>query len=107
MLTPNMLYGFAAVILFCMGVYGLLAYPHLLRKILGLNVMGVGVFMMFIAKAYAGPGRQPDPVPQALVITGIVVAVCATALALNLAFQLESVTRHADLLEDEEEENGS
>jgi multicomponent Na+:H+ antiporter subunit C len=86
-----------------MGLYALMAYAHLLRKILGLNVMGVGVFMMFIAKAYAGPGFQPDPVPQALVLTGIVVAICATALALNLAFQLEAATRHADLAEDEED----
>lgn len=102
MLEASRLYSLAAVALFSMGFYTLLAYPHLLRKIIGLNVMGVGVFMFLIARAYQGSGSQVDPVPQALVLTGIVVAVCATALALNLAFQMEAVTRKTDLAEDEE-----
>ncbi len=44
--------------------------------------------MMLIAVAYRGPGVPPDPVPHALVLTGIVVAVSATALALALARRL-------------------
>jgi len=102
MLQPSTLYSLTAVVLFCMGCYSLLTYSHLLRKILGVNVMGVGVFMLLIARAYAGEGQQSDPVPQALVLTGIVVAVCATALALNLAVQIEATTHKADLAEDEE-----
>jgi multicomponent Na+:H+ antiporter subunit C len=102
MLDTTMLYSLTAAALFVMGLYALLAYPHLLRKILGMNVMGVGVFMLFIAQAYPAGENTPDPVPHALVLTGIVVAVCATALALNLAFQLEAVTRSFDLTEEDE-----
>jgi multicomponent Na+:H+ antiporter subunit C len=105
MLQPPIIYALAAIALFCIGCYSLLTYSHLLRKILGVNVMGVGVFMLLIAKSYAGDGQQSDPVPQALVLTGIVVAVCATALALNLAVQLEAATHRADLVEEEEEED--
>jgi len=52
--------------------------------------MGAGVFMLLIAVAYRGPGLPPDPVPHALVLTGIVVAVSATALALALVRRLHA-----------------
>jgi multicomponent Na+:H+ antiporter subunit C len=40
-------------------------------------VLGSGVFLMFGAMAYRDPGPVADPVPQAMVITGIVVALAA------------------------------
>ncbi|MDW8173589.1 MAG: NADH-quinone oxidoreductase subunit K [Anaerolineae bacterium] len=97
------LYALGGMILFGMGLYALLAYPHLLRKILGMNVMGIGVFMLFVALAYRGIGQSPDPVPHALVITGIVVAVCATGLALSLAYRIKMATGQAVLAVDEED----
>lgn len=51
--------------------------------------MGAGVFHVLVAVAYRGLDTAPDPVPQALVLTGIVVAVSATALALTLGQRLE------------------
>jgi len=50
--------------------------------------MGAGVFHVLVAVAYRGLDAAPDPVPQALVLTGIVVAVSATALALALGQRL-------------------
>ena len=43
---------------------------------------------MLIASAYRAPHGLPDPVPHAMVLTGIVVAVSMTALALVLAGRL-------------------
>ena len=82
--------GLAAAALVGLGLYGLLTHPHPLRKILGFNVLGSGVFLMFgiIARKGAAAGFAADPVPQALVITGIVVAFSATALAVALLLQL-------------------
>jgi multicomponent Na+:H+ antiporter subunit C len=97
------LYAVAGIILFGMGSYALVTYPHLLRKILGTNIMGVGVFAVFVALAYRGPDQPPDPVPHALVITGIVVAVCATGLGLALATQLKTLTGVAQITPDEDE----
>jgi multicomponent Na+:H+ antiporter subunit C len=73
-----------------LGLYGLLTQPHPLRKILAFNLMGSGVFLMFgiIARRGAVAGFNVDPVPQALVITGIVIAFCATALAVALMLRL-------------------
>lgn len=78
------LYALSGVLLFVMGFYGLIIYPMLLRKVLAVNIMGSGVFMVLIALAYRGIAAPPDPVPHAMVLTGIVVAVSAMALALAL-----------------------
>ena len=59
---------------------------------LAINVCGAGVFLVFVALAYRGPGLAPDPVPHALVLTGIVVAVSATALAVALGRRLAEST---------------
>jgi len=83
------LYLLAGAVLFCIGLYSLLVQPHVLRRIMALNVMGAGVFLLFAALAARGPGVTPDPVPHAMVLTGIVVSVCATGLALSLGKRLE------------------
>jgi multicomponent Na+:H+ antiporter subunit C len=82
--TSADIYMLAGAALFCIGFFGVIANAHLLRKILALNVTGGGVFLVLVAAAH-DPNGLPDPVPHALVLTGIVVAVSATALALILA----------------------
>jgi len=103
MVGSGVLYAIAGILLFAMGFFALVAYSHLLRKIIAMNVMGVGVFMVFIAIAYRGIDQPSDPVPHALVITGIVVAVCATGLALALVTQIQAATGWAQLLPDDED----
>jgi multicomponent Na+:H+ antiporter subunit C len=83
-----MLYALTGAGLIGLGVRGVLLSCALVRRVIALNVMGAGVFLILIATAYRGTGQTPDPVPHALVLTGIVVAVSATALALALARRL-------------------
>lgn len=73
-----------------LGLFGLVTHPNLLRKIVAFNVLGGGVFLLFgvIARRGAAAGVGADPVPQALVITGIVVAFSATALAVALLLRV-------------------
>jgi len=68
------------------GVYGLLAVDHLLRKLLALNLLGSGVFLLMVTLPSRSGG--PDPVAHALVLTGLVVAVSVTAFALALLDRL-------------------
>lgn len=89
--------------LFSLGLYALIIHAHLLRKILAINVMGSGVFLVLVALAKRTGDEMPDPVPQAMVITGIVVAVSATALALILMLKVSTKTRLATLLEKDNE----
>ena len=86
------LFFLAGAALFALGFSALVRCRHLLRKILALNIMGNGVFLVFVATAARNRLSSPDPVPQAMVLTGIVVAVCATAFALVLAERIGKAT---------------
>lgn len=83
-MSAALLYALAGAGLFALGLYRALVWRALLRRVLALNVMGSGVFLVLVATARRAPGGVPDPVPHALVLTGLVVAVSATALALAL-----------------------
>ena len=89
-------YALTGVGLFTLGLYALIVYRHLLRKILAINVMGSGVFLVLVALA-ARTQDAPDPVPHAMVITGIVVAISATALALALMLRLREASKRVEL----------
>lgn len=84
------------------GLWGFLVQAHLLRRVLAFNVVGSGLFLLFGALGWRGGGV--DPVPQALVITGIVVALAATAVALWLVGRFAEETGRADLPEDRRED---
>jgi multicomponent Na+:H+ antiporter subunit C len=93
MLTAQWLYALAGCVLLALGLRSALLQASLLKRVIAINIMGAGVFMVFIAVAWRGPDVPPDPVPHALVLTGIVVAVSATALALALGRRLDEETR--------------
>ena len=103
------LFGLCAVALIGLGLFGLVTNPQPLRKILAFNVLGSGVFLLFgvIARRGAAAGLGGDPVPQALVITGIVVAFSATAMAVALLLRLFSMTGEATLSSEEPENSNS
>jgi multicomponent Na+:H+ antiporter subunit C len=84
------LYGLCGAVLVGLGLFGLIVHPQPLRKILAFNLIGGGVFLLFgvVARRGAAAGLGGDPVPQALVITGLVVAFAATALAVALLLRL-------------------
>jgi multicomponent Na+:H+ antiporter subunit C len=96
-MTWESLFAFAGVALFVLGLDAVIRHAHLMRKILGLNVMGSGVFLVIGALAQRAPDGYLDPVPQALVITGIVVAIAATALALGVMLKVVQATGSAEL----------
>ena len=94
------LYALVGMGLFILGLYALIKHAHLLRKVLAINIMGSGVFLVLVSLGGRTAGTSPDPVPHAMVITGIVVAVSATALALALILRLQAETDRAQLPEE-------
>ena len=107
-MTATTLYGLCGAALVGLGLYGLICHPGALRKILAFNLLGGGVFLLFGVIAQRGgaltaaglgarPGADGDPVPQALVITGLVVAFAATAIAVALLRRLATASRHSTL----------
>jgi multicomponent Na+:H+ antiporter subunit C len=86
--------GLVGAALVGLGLYGLVVNPQPLRKILAFNLIGSGVFLIFgiVARRGAAAGFPFDPVPQAMVITGIVVAFAASALGVALILRLDEET---------------
>lgn len=99
-MTTAFFFASVGVGLFCLGLQALMVQRNLLRKILAVNVMGSGIFIMLVALAKRTRDAQPDAVPHAMVITGIVVAFSATALALTLMLKLTEQTGRAELPDD-------
>lgn len=93
-MTVPVLYALVGIALFCMALHAVIVSRSALRKILAVNVMSSGVFLVLVALARRAPGPSPDPIPHAMVLTGIVVAVSATALAIVLINRM-----HADGVE--------
>jgi multicomponent Na+:H+ antiporter subunit C len=86
-MSPWVLYAAAGLSIVAIGLLGAFdGRAQGVRRILAINVMASGVFLVLIATARRG--SAPDPVPHALVLTGIVVAVSATGVALALARRL-------------------
>lgn len=104
------LFAFAGIGLLVIGAWALVMRAHLIRKVLAINIMGSGAFLL-LAGAGSMHGDAVDPVPQAMVITGIVVAISATALALALVLGIARTTgkpalpedRERDLMDEEEQ----
>jgi multicomponent Na+:H+ antiporter subunit C len=102
-MSGGLLYGLCSAVLVGLGLFGLITHPQPLRKILAFNLIGGGVFVVFgvVARKGAAAGSGGDPVPQALVITGLVVAFAATALAVALLLRLFQGAGRATLRSDD------
>jgi multicomponent Na+:H+ antiporter subunit C len=101
-MTAAEVFGLCGAALVGVGVYGLVIAPEPLRKLLAFNLLGGGIFLLFgaVARRGAGAGFGGDPVPQALVITGMVVAFAATALAVALLVRLFEASGDVSLRHD-------
>lgn len=86
-MTTWMLYAGAGAAVFALALHGLFTHDDPIKKIIAANFLGSGVFLILVALARRSPAGV-DPVPHALVLTGIVVSVSATACALALARRL-------------------
>lgn len=98
-MTETTVFGLCAATAVGLGLYGLITNPQPLRKIVAFNLLGSGVFLLFgvVGRRGAAADVGNDPVPQALVITGIVVAFAATALAIALLLRLFQTAGSASL----------
>ena len=85
------LYLLLAAALTGMSLIGLFRAADLLRQVLALNVLASAVFLLLVGLAQTPDGI--DPLPHAMVLTGIVVAVTTTAAVLALAVQAHEKRR--------------
>lgn len=83
-MTTAELYLATGLAIFVLGAVGLFWHSKLVRRALALNYMATGVFLFLVALGRRSTVPYADPVPHALVLTGLVVAVSTTALLLVL-----------------------
>ncbi|AIU70360.1 monovalent cation/H+ antiporter subunit C [Thermococcus eurythermalis] len=93
-------YYFGAITLILIGLYAVLVKKNLLKILIGLSIMETGVNLLLVSVGYVagksapilsegiGPAQAVDPIPQALVLTAIVIGVATTAMALSVAIIL-------------------
>lgn len=110
-MTPTLILAIAGGVLIAAGVY-LLLERSLMRILAGVMLAGNGVNLLFLVAS--GPAGQPpivgedptriaDPLPQAMVLTAIVISLATAAFLLAMSyrsFQLEGHDEVADDVED-------
>ena len=101
------------IILFCTGLWAIVAGRSLVRKIVGLSILNSSVVVLFILGGMAGGNTAPiltaanrgimvDPLPQALMLTAIVVGLSITAVALILTVRVYRTCGTIDVKEIED-----
>ncbi|MGD9388243.1 MAG: cation:proton antiporter subunit C [Gammaproteobacteria bacterium] len=87
-----------AIILAMIGLYTMISRTNLVKKVAGLNIFQVSVFILFISLGVVDGGTVPilredytvysNPLPHVLILTAIVVGVATTAVALALIVRI-------------------
>lgn len=87
-----------AIVLAMIGLYTVISRANLVKKVAGLNIFQVSVFMLYISMGVVTDGTVPiliegqtiysNPLPHVLILTAIVVGVATTALALALIVRI-------------------
>lgn len=95
-------------LLFLTGFHAIIVRKNVIKKVFGLGIINSAVVILFILEGSRSgnsapiiqPGVQDvvDPIPQALMLTAVVIGVCLTALALTLVYRLytHSLSLHID-----------
>ena len=113
-----------SVVIVCIGVGGLILKRNLLMKLLSLNIVNTATILFFVLVVYSPGDRAPiettsyvgqyaDPLPQALVLTSIVINFGVLALSLLVTMVLVKryhtldLTKIEDFVKQEFEEEKS
>ncbi len=87
-------------ILFLIGIYGVLTRRNLVKIVIGLTIMEFSIFLLMVLIGYIDMGIAPivedlsiqesyvDPLPQAMVLTAIVIGLATNAMLLAIAIRL-------------------
>lgn len=86
------------IVLMMVGFYIVIAHNNLVKKLIGLNIFQVSVFILYISMGYLEGGTAPiysaeytlysSPLPHVLILTAIVVGIATTALGLALVVRI-------------------
>lgn len=103
----------AVIVLMMIGLYIVIAQGNLVKKLFGLNIFQVSVFIFYITMSEVDGGTAPilgegyatydNPLPHVLILTAIVVGIATMALGLALIVRIREAygsIEEDDLVED-------
>jgi multicomponent Na+:H+ antiporter subunit C len=112
-MTVNLLLAVTIGGLFAAGVYLMLS-RNLIRVILGFLLAGHGINLLLLSVGtYGAPPivgeatgdeQLSDPIPQALILTSIVITLAVSTFLLAMAYRNYTVTRDPELTDDPEDD---
>jgi multisubunit Na+/H+ antiporter MnhC subunit len=88
------------LILFCVGLYCVVRKRNIIKIIIGIGIMEYAINLLFVLIGYRHEGRAPifsktqfvqnmvDPLPQAIVLTSIVIGLATTLLMVAVAIKI-------------------
>lgn len=86
------------IIIMMIGFYIIISHQNLIKKLIGLNLFQVSVFILYISMGYVEGASAPifiegiteysSPLPHVLILTAIVVGISTTALGLALIIRI-------------------
>ncbi len=87
---------FIAIVLFGIGIYGLLARRNIIKTVMSFGIIQAALILFFLNINHNNAATPPigdaapmaDPFPQALMITAIVIGVAVTAVGLTMFISL-------------------
>ena len=95
---PGLTVYWVIIALMMIGFYIVISHQNLIKKIVGLSVFQVSVFLFYISLGNVSGGTAPiladgievysNPLPHVLILTAIVVGVATTALGLALVVRI-------------------
>lgn len=96
---PGLLNYWVAMVLMMVGLFTVIANRNMVKKVIGLNIFQVAVFVFYISMSKVQDGSAPilaegvarysNPLPHVLILTAIVVGVATTAVALALLVRIK------------------
>ncbi len=98
-------------VLFLVGLYGVLTRRNLIKIAISLSIMEFSIFLLLVLVGYVDDGKAPivvpgtesqvyvDPLPQAMVLTAIVIGLATTAMLMAIAIRLYRKYKTFDIRE--------
>jgi len=99
-----------SMLLFFIGLFGLLTRKHIIKIFMSIAIMESSIFLLFIGVSYKDGFIAPiidethkniaimnDPIPQAMILTAIVIAMAVLALGVSFAIEYYKLTGRTDV----------
>ncbi|MEO1954609.1 MAG: sodium:proton antiporter [Campylobacterales bacterium] len=96
--------------IFFVGLFGLVTQKHIIKTFISIAIMETSVFLLFIGLSYKQSFLAPiltdgqqnfnnmnDPIPQAMILTAIVIGMAVLALGVSFAIEYYKLTGKTDI----------